>query len=478
MFRHKSKKWWLITSTAVVAVLLVAGVVVFSGYFADRAVPGTKVGSTSVAGLTQAQVLEALKQEATAAKVTLKVSDQSKVVNLSELGINIDFDKTAENAVHQGNTFLGRFKGLVKTNQVAPVYTQDSKALSDLTTELEESSGTPVQNAAVELNDEGTAFIAVPGKEGFIISREQMEDAVKRAATELEPFEQRLELEETQPAITTEQAEAVAQQANDIVNLPVSITDGIDVFEASPQDKVQWVAIPTTEEMLGEATVDSTKVTKWVQDLGEKTNVEPGKAVRNLNSRGDVVSVNESASIGWKVNNADEVAKKLLEALSNKEGFEGDFDYDKLEPSEWIENTIPDGTNLVYAAKDGEKWIDIDLSNYTVSAYEGKTIVRGPINMVPGAPQTPTVTGTYKTYLKLPSQTMRGYNVDGTRYETPDVPWPMYFFEDYALHGAYWRSSFGYGGDAGSHGCVNMPVDEAGWLYDWAPLGTTVVSHY
>jgi lipoprotein-anchoring transpeptidase ErfK/SrfK len=28
-----------------------------------------------------------------------------------------------------------------------------------------------------------------------------------------------------------------------------------------------------------------------------------------------------------------------------------------------------------------------------------------------------------------------------------------------------------------SHGCVNLPTDNAQWLYDWAPLGTTVVVH-
>ena len=73
---------------------------------------------------------------------------------------------------------------------------------------------------------------------------------------------------------------------------------------------------------------------------------------------------------------------------------------------------------------------------------------------------------------------MRGLNVDGTRYETPDVPWVTYFHGGYALHGAYWRSTFGHGGPGGSHGCVNMPIPAAKWFYDWAGIGTTVVSHY
>ena len=107
--------------------------------------------------------------------------------------------------------------------------------------------------------------------------------------------------------------------------------------------------------------------------------------------------------------------------------------------------------------------------------YEGAMVVRGPVLMVDGAAETPTVTGTYHVYLKYESQTMRGENADGTPYVSEDVPWVTYWYSGYALHGAPWRSSFGY---SGSHGCVNMPVDQALWFYNWTEIGTTVVSHY
>ena len=70
--------------------------------------------------------------------------------------------------------------------------------------------------------------------------------------------------------------------------------------------------------------------------------------------------------------------------------------------------------------------------------------------------------------------TMRGANAHGTHYEVENVPWSSFFHAGYALHGAPWRSSFGY---AASHGCVNLPVDVAKWVYWWAPVGTPVVSH-
>ena len=51
---------------------------------------------------------------------------------------------------------------------------------------------------------------------------------------------------------------------------------------------------------------------------------------------------------------------------------------------------------------------------------------------------------------------------------------PTFNMEAEALHGAYWHNNFG---NTMSHGCVNLPLDVARWMYGWAPLGTMVWSH-
>ena len=72
-------------------------------------------------------------------------------------------------------------------------------------------------------------------------------------------------------------------------------------------------------------------------------------------------------------------------------------------------------------------------------------------------------------------QTMYGC-IQGECYYVPDVPWVMYFTDwGHALHGTYWHSNFGH---VMSHGCVNLPLDFAEWLYNWTPYGTPVVVHY
>lgn len=112
------------------------------------------------------------------------------------------------------------------------------------------------------------------------------------------------------------------------------------------------------------------------------------------------------------------------------------------------------------------RWIRVDLSDQELVAYEGeRPVLRTLVST--GRPQTPTVLGTYRIYLKLRSQTMTGPG-----YRLPHVPYVMYFYKGYALHGTYWHNNFGR---PMSHGCVNLPTSIAEQLYHWAEIGTPVV---
>jgi len=111
------------------------------------------------------------------------------------------------------------------------------------------------------------------------------------------------------------------------------------------------------------------------------------------------------------------------------------------------------------------KQIVVILHEQRVYAYQNGQLVRN-VLVSTGLPGTPTVTGTYHIYVKYTAQLMVGPD-----YYLPNVPWVMYFYEGYSFHGTYWHHNWGH---PMSHGCVNMPTDEALWLYDWAPVGTQV----
>lgn len=121
----------------------------------------------------------------------------------------------------------------------------------------------------------------------------------------------------------------------------------------------------------------------------------------------------------------------------------------------------------------GSRWIDINLSTQRLTAYEGNRAVFSTA-VSTGIRRYPTVTGKFRIYHRTASQTMDGRRL-GFNYVLPNVPYVMYFYKDYAIHGTYWHSNFG---TPMSHGCVNMSTADARWLYNWSSYGTPVNVHY
>jgi lipoprotein-anchoring transpeptidase ErfK/SrfK len=114
---------------------------------------------------------------------------------------------------------------------------------------------------------------------------------------------------------------------------------------------------------------------------------------------------------------------------------------------------------------DEARWIDVDLSDQTLTAYENGVAVHTTL-VSTGLPQTPTPTGQFRIWVKFRTDDMVGDD-----YYLEDVPYVMYFYRGYGLHGVTWHANFGH---PMSHGCVNLPTEEAEWLFNWADVGTLV----
>jgi lipoprotein-anchoring transpeptidase ErfK/SrfK len=114
------------------------------------------------------------------------------------------------------------------------------------------------------------------------------------------------------------------------------------------------------------------------------------------------------------------------------------------------------------------RWIDVDLSEQLLTAYEGNTPVHSYL-VSTGLPATPTPVGQFRIWIKLRYDDMAGVD-----YYIEDVPFVMYFYEGYGLHGVTWHANFGH---PMSHRCVNQPNDEAEWLFNFADVGTLVNIH-
>ena len=110
------------------------------------------------------------------------------------------------------------------------------------------------------------------------------------------------------------------------------------------------------------------------------------------------------------------------------------------------------GKQMVYAWKDGKQI-------YSTKASTGMYY-------------TPTVKGDFRIRTKIPLQDMKGSYPPYESYFIKNVPNVMYFYQAYAIHGAYWHNKFGI---KVTHGCVNVPVEASAWFYSFADVGTRVV---
>jgi hypothetical protein len=131
--------------------------------------------------------------------------------------------------------------------------------------------------------------------------------------------------------------------------------------------------------------------------------------------------------------------------------------------------------NLQYGVNGSStKRIIVERSKQMLYAYDGGELFME-TSISTGVELTPTQLGTFTIFKKTPSRYMQGPipGLSDQYYDLPGVPWNLYFTSDGAvIHGAYWHNNFG---QPSSHGCVNLPPDQAYKLYTWAVVGARVI---
>jgi lipoprotein-anchoring transpeptidase ErfK/SrfK len=116
------------------------------------------------------------------------------------------------------------------------------------------------------------------------------------------------------------------------------------------------------------------------------------------------------------------------------------------------------------------KVIDVNLSSQRLVLLEdGVAVWSAPVATGVRGAETPP--GSYRVQYKMPVARFRGVNPNGSRYDIPDVKWVLAFFEDYTIHGAYWRQAFGR---PASNGCISLTDANAKVVFDWADEGTRI----
>ena len=408
----------LVVLAAAVALVVGGAGTAYAARYQDRALPGTTVAGASVSGMTRAELAEEVRERAAQVTVTLRAGETTRTLRLAELGYTVDVEATVDAVLEANDSWSSYATSLVSSRHLQPVLRRDAAA-DRLVAELVASPGRQGKDAGVTLAGDKKSFVVTPAAVGKTVDVAGLQDAAATAASSLTSTTATVRYVEVVPTVTTAAAQKVADQANAIVDRKVVVSDGKEERRASRRTKASWVTIPRTDGVPGAPSLDAKKVRSWVRGLAEDAKVTTITGVRNVSAAGVVVSVATQARDGAVVTNTSDVADAAVRAIEAGRNYSGAFEFDTI-PAAWTERRLARGAEkLAYPATDGEKWIDVNLAKHTMTAHVGSKVVYGPIRMVNGSDEKPTVVGTFHIYLKNPLMTMRGSNADGTNYETP-----------------------------------------------------------
>ena len=223
------------------------------------------------------------------------------------------------------------------------------------------------------------------------------------------------------------------------------------------EDVIDWVRFWPD----GHWDIDDDKIAEYITYLQDEFNTS-GHTKYLKTTMGDTVAI-EKGDYGWKINRAEEI-REISQLLRNNGTTYHELHFEKT--AALTGNPYRDY---------GDSYIEIDLSKQVLWMYEegDLTLVS---NIVSGLMNTDcqTPSGAYSLYYKQAPAVLVGAD-----YETPVSYW-MPFNGGIGLHDATWQPSFG--GDAcyyrGSHGCINLPLEIAGAIYEKIEKGFPILCYY
>lgn len=471
-----TRKISIIVGALTLALLVIgAGVYVGFHFFDNRALPNTYVGEHNVSGLKEKEIQELLEKTAAENTVTFYGKDivpaQAK---LADMGIKIKSSETAK-AATAGNRIWSNYASCIfKKTDIAPLLdTDETKTLQFAATLTEDTPAIPRPiNPEVIFNDD--KFEVKEGKEGRGVSYESIIEAGTQLVSATKDIRFEGNITTIKPEKNPDQLNTQAQTANKIITPQITVTSGDQTFTATPENKASWITFNAEN-----VSIDPAAINAWVEEQASAAQTEGEAGYRYVANDGEVLRVITEPVIATTVTNKTEVAGEILKNIKDHQDASPSFTIEENEP-QWEEREVARGAEyLAYPAKEGERWVDISLSTYRVTAYIGGR-AQASYPMVPGAPGYRTPVGRFAVYGKNRLQDMRGYNNDGSEYETKNVPYATYFYDDIAMHGSSaWRSEWGMdAGAGGSHGCVNMPDEGAAYMFNFTSIGTVVSVHY
>lgn len=415
--------------------------------------PGTTVAGIPVGWMTPGAAADAIDEHVETTEITLTGADGDVVLSGAELGASIDATALAEQAFAERPLWnIGSWSG----DPVPGDITLDPATADATLREAVPSSFEEPVDAGVVYDGTAGAFTITPSAPGTAVDVDALTAAIADAVAEGgKSLEFPAGPAEAAPAVSDEDATALAASMNQMLGSVGFYIGEERTVPVDPATVSTWVSVVDEDGELRIA-ADPAAIQATVDGLAAVVDRAPVTATNIVNSSGEILRVETEGVTGRAVGDTSNLA---AEAAANLESGNGVFPIQVAE-------TPFESVNL-------ERRIDVDLGSQTATLIENGNVVRS-WSISSGKAATPTDVGNFTVYAHLRSQNMKSREPDGSITETPNVPWVTYFNGDEGFHGTYWHNDFG---NPRSHGCINMPIDVAKFVYDWSPIGMEVSVH-
>jgi lipoprotein-anchoring transpeptidase ErfK/SrfK len=422
--------------------------------------PGTSVAGVPVGGLTPGAAADAIEGRLAETTIVLTGAGGDAEITGADLGASVDARALADAAFAQNP--MWNPTTWFSTPVEAPIRIDADAATSALRAAAPDLYTDPV-DALVAFDAASATYVAVPSELGTGIDvdtvRTTLAEAFAAGQTVVELDAEAAPVEAERPTFV---AAATVTSLNSMLD---SVGFYVGAERTVPIDRAvaaSWITVEPAARGTFEISADPAAIQPVVDGLAPLVNRPAENGVVITDSRGGVLREDAAGISGRELGDTSTVASDFATQLTAGNGVYA------LPVAE----VAPVITSLA-------RRIEVDLGDQRTYLFENDNVVQS-WAISSGAEGFSSSTGNFRITSKLTSQDMGElcYNPNSQTpgaYCTRDVPWVMYYNGDEALHGAYWHNNFG---NVMSHGCINMPVSAAQYVFGWAPKGTEVSVHY
>lgn len=414
--------------------------------------PGTTIAGVPVGGLTSGAAADAVNAHVAGFEITLTSPQGETVVTGADLGASINATALAEGAFAAHPMWnLGSWMSAPIEGDISLDPTLSAEKLR---TVVPDSYVEPI-DASVSFDAATAAYVTTPAVPGTGIDVTALTaDLTSAVASGANSMEFDAAPTEVPAPVSDEDAAGVAGELNTMLSTIGFYVGDERTVPIAPAVAATWLTVVDNDGELS-ITADPAAIQAAVDTVPGLVDRAAVNAEAVVNSNGDVLQEITAGVTGRAVGDLSNAASDFATQLQN-----GNATY-ALNVTE-----TPFETATVH------RYIDVNLSQQHAYLYENGTVIDS-YAISTGLDATPTPTGNFTVFAHTRLQNMGCY--EGADYCTKDVPYSTWFAPDIAFHGTYWHSNFG---QQMSHGCVNMPIDVAQRVYEWAPVGTEVSVHF